>query len=149
MCEELFWCCLSLPLSVTVPVFIPVFSIIGIVKLVENATDYSLVNTTRHALYLPLSPAKKYEGKTTIEGSCSFGDLAQAVAVYVGLHWFDFSVGDFAVMNVVLSLAWLAVAVALSQEFHRREQAAVLNLPPRLYRKLEDRLLVPRSRPFV
>ena len=131
-----------------IAVFIPIFSIIRVVKLVENATDYSLMNTTRHALYLPLSPAKKYEGKTTIEGFFwRFGDLAQAVAVYVGLHVFNFGVRDFAVVNMVLSLAWLAVAFALSREFSRREQEAVLNLPPRLYRELEDHWLVPGS-PF-
>ena len=48
-------------------VFIPIFSIIRLVKIMENSTDYSLMNTTRHALYLPLSAAKTYEGKTTIE----------------------------------------------------------------------------------
>lgn len=129
-------------------VFIPVFSIIRVVKLFENATDYSLMNTTRHALYLPLSPAKKYEGKTTIEAFFwRFGDLAQAVAVYVGLHWFNFDVGQFAMVNMALALAWLGVALALSREFRARELAGALNLPPRLYRRLEDRLVAPGA-PF-
>ena len=129
-------------------VFIPVFSIIRVVKLFENATDYSLMNTTRHALYLPLSPAKKYEGKTTIEAFFwRFGDLAQAVAVYVGLHWFNFDVGQFALVNMVLALVWLLVAVALSGEFRTRELEAGLNLPPRLYRQLEDQLVAPGA-PF-
>jgi AAA family ATP:ADP antiporter len=125
-------------------VFIPIFSIIRVVKLIENATDYSLMNTTRHALYLPLSPAKKYEGKTTIEGFFwRFGDLAQAVAVYVGLNWFDFGVAEFALLNMALALAWLAVAVAVAREFHAREQDVCRNMPPRLYREIEDRQVVP------
>jgi AAA family ATP:ADP antiporter len=129
-------------------VFIPIFSIIRVVKLFENATDYSLMNTTRHALYLPLSPAKKYEGKTTIEAFFwRFGDLAQALAVYVGLHWFNFGVAQFALVNMALSLVWLGVAVALSREFRVRELEAGLNLPPRLYRQLEDRLVAPGA-PF-
>lgn len=130
-------------------VFIPIFSIIRVVKLFENATDYSLMNTTRHALYLPLSPAKKYEGKTTIEGFFwRFGDLAQAVAVYAGLHWFEFDVSDFALVNMALAIAWLAVAMAVSREFRVQAQEACLNLPPRLYREVEDRLLAPGS-PFA
>jgi AAA family ATP:ADP antiporter len=129
-------------------VFIPIFSIIRVVKLFENATDYSLMNTTRHALYLPLSPAKKYEGKTTIEGFFwRFGDLAQALAVYTGLHWFDFGVSEFAMVNMVLALAWLGVAVLVAREFQAEERAACLNLPPRLYREVEDRVLAPGS-PF-
>lgn len=125
-------------------VFIPVFSIIRVVKLIENATDYSLMNTTRHALYLPLSPAKKYEGKTTIEGFFwRFGDLAQAVAVFVGLNYFDFGVAEFAMVNMVLGLAWLAVAVLVAREFHKLEQEVCLNLPPRLVREMEDRVMVP------
>ncbi|MCB1699381.1 MAG: translocase [Pseudomonadales bacterium] len=125
-------------------VFIPIFSIIRVVKLFENATDYSLMNTTRHALYLPLSPAKKYEGKTTIEGFFwRFGDLAQAVAVYVGLHWFDFDVAEFAMLNMLLGVVWLAVAYAVSREFGALERQVCLNLPPRLYRQMEDRQLAP------
>ncbi|MEE4144781.1 MAG: putative Ig domain-containing protein, partial [Halieaceae bacterium] len=125
-------------------VFIPVFSIIRVVKLFENATDYSLMNTTRHALYLPLSPAKKYEGKTTIEGFFwRFGDLAQALAVYAGLHWLDFGVGEFAMVNMVLAMLWLGLAVAVAKQFHVEEKEGGLNLPPRLYRHIGERLVEP------
>jgi AAA family ATP:ADP antiporter len=120
-------------------VFIPIFSIIKLVKMLENSTDYSLMNTARHALYLPLSPAKKYEGKTTIEAFFwRFGDLAQAGAIYVGLNWFAFDVGDFAIINMVLALIWLGVALALSRHYHEREQAAGGNLPPQLVHHIED-----------
>ena len=90
---------------------IPIFSIIRIAKIMENSTDYSLMNTTRHALYLPLSAAQKYEGKTTIEAFFwRFGDLAQAGAIYAGLNWFQFGLAQFAMVNIVLSLVWLGVA---------------------------------------
>jgi len=123
-------------------VFIPIFSIIRLVKILENATDYSLMNTTRHALYLPLSPAKKYEGKTTIEAFFwRFGDLAQAGAIYAGLHWFHFDVGDFALVNMVLALLWLAVALQVSRHYQEREQEVSGNLPPRLVHRIENRQL--------
>jgi len=92
-------------------VFVPVFSLIRIVKIMENSTDYSLMNTTRHALYLPLPVAHKYEGKTTIEAFFwRFGDLAQAGAIYAGLNWFGFGIAQFAAINMLLALVWLAVA---------------------------------------
>ncbi|MFC1696633.1 ATP translocase, partial [Pseudomonadota bacterium] len=76
-----------------------------------NSTDYSLMNTTRHALYLPLPVAHKYEGKTTIEAFFwRFGDLAQAGAIYAGLNWFGFGIAQFAAINMLLALVWLAVA---------------------------------------
>ncbi len=105
--------------------FIPVFSLIQFVKILENSTDYSLMNTARHALYLPLSVAQKYEGKTTIEAFFwRFGDLAQAGAIYAGLNWLQFDIPQFAAMNVVLSVVWLAVAWRLSRHFRIRERAA-------------------------
>ena len=70
------------------------------------------------------------------------------MAVYVGLHWFNFDVGQFALVNMGLALVWLAVAVLLSREFRAREREAGLNLPPRLYRQLEDRLVAPGA-PFL
>ncbi len=121
-------------------VFIPIFSIIRIVKIMENATDYSLMNTTRHALYLPVSRAKKYEGKTTIDAFFwRFGDLLQAGAIYAGLHWFKFDIEHFAMVNMGLALVWLWVAWRISRYYTGKERLVSANLPPRLYHRMEDR----------
>ena len=110
-----------------------------LVKVLENSTDYSLMNTTRHALYLPLSAAKKYEGKTAIEAFFwRFGDLAQAGAIYAGLHWFDFGISHFAVLNVVLGACWLLVAWLVSRQYRDHAEEATANLPPRLVHPPED-----------
>jgi len=125
-------------------VFIPIFSIIRIVKIMENSTDYSLMNTTRHALYLPLSAAKTYEGKTTIDAFFwRFGDLLQAGAIYVGLHWFSFKLEHFAIVNMVLAVIWLWVAWQISRYYTGKERLLSENLPPRLARRMEDRLALP------
>ncbi len=129
-------------------VFIPVFSIIRLVKILENSTDYSLMNTTRHALYLPLNAAEKYEGKTTIEAFFwRFGDLAQAGAIYAGLNWFGFGISQFAMVNMVLALAWLAVAWQVGRRYQAAESHRAANMPPQLYHELEDRFIAP-GRPF-
>lgn len=125
-------------------VFIPVFSLIRVAKILENSTDYSLMNTTRHALYLPLSPAQKYEGKTTIEAFFwRFGDLAQAGAIFAGLHWFRFDISQFALVNVVLSVVWLTVAWRVARMYAAKQKSAGQNLPPRLYRHPRERHLPP------
>jgi AAA family ATP:ADP antiporter len=126
--------------------FIPVFSLIRVVKLVENSTDYSLMNTARHALYLPVSTAQKYEGKTAIETFFwRFGDLLQAGAIYAGLHWLRFDIEQFALLNVALSLAWLMVAWHLSRLFRQKEQVAG-NQPPQIFHEPEPRQLAPGVR---
>jgi AAA family ATP:ADP antiporter len=125
-------------------VFIPVFSIIRIIKLLENSTDYSLMNTVRHALYLPLTAVKKYEGKTTIEAFFwRFGDLAQAGGVYIGLNWLNFEVKHFAMLNMVLALAWLFVAWQIGKLFGHQEANKSANMPPRLVHAIEDRYAPP------
>jgi AAA family ATP:ADP antiporter len=124
--------------------FLPVFSILRVVKILENSTDYSLMNTTRHALYLPLSPAQKYEGKTAIEAFFwRFGDLLQAGAIYAGLNWFQYGIEEFAVFNMMLAAAWLVVAWELSRLYRGKEQAVSAPHPPRLHRPPQPRALPP------
>jgi len=56
--------------------FIPIFTLIRIVKIAENGIDYSLTSTLRQALFLPTSREVKYEGKTAIDTFFwRFGDL--------------------------------------------------------------------------
>ncbi len=125
-------------------VFVPIFSLFQLVKIMENSTDYSLMNTSRHALYLPLSTAQKYEGKTTIEAFFwRFGDLGQAAMIYAGLNWFQFGVSQFAMVNVVLSLAWLAVAWKVGKGYQAKQVERGDNLPPRLHHRPRDRYLPP------
>lgn len=124
--------------------FVPIFSIIRIAKIMENSTDYSLMNTTRHALYLPLSAAQKYEGKTTIEAFFwRFGDLAQAGVIYAGLHWFHFGIVQFALLNMVLSVVWLGVAWMVAREYGKKQEVAGRHIPPRLHHRPRDRFLPP------
>ena len=75
-------------------VFVPIFSIIRLVKISENSVNYSLMNTTRHALFLPVDRDAKYEGKTAIDTFFwRVGDLIEAGVVFAGLHWLDWQAG--------------------------------------------------------
>jgi AAA family ATP:ADP antiporter len=103
--------------------FLPVFSLIYLYKIAENSTDYSVQSTTRHTLFLPLSRAKKYNGKTFIETLVwRLGDLIQALLVYVGLNVFGFGIAHFAIVNFILSLLWLVVALAIGMHYKQLRQ---------------------------
>ena len=128
--------------------FVPIFSIIRLVKIAENSVDYSLMNTTRQALFLPVSRDAKYEGKTAIDTFFwRFGDLVQAGVVYAGLHWLHWSASQFAILNLALALVWLALAVAIGKEFMHMARENVTNLAPEAVRPIDDLLCEP-GQPF-
>ena len=99
-------------------VFVPVFTAVRVVKMIENSLNYSLQNTARHALLLPTDEEAKYAGKTAIDTLFwRLGDLLQAAVVWVGYEWLSANAGQFALMNLGLSLLWLAVAVAIGRRY--------------------------------
>jgi AAA family ATP:ADP antiporter len=94
---------------------IPVVAVVRTAKILENATDYSLNNMVRHALFLPTSREAKYKGKAATDTFfVRFGDMLQAVIVYVGTM-LSFTMSGFATVNVVLVLVWMVVAVMIYQ----------------------------------
>ncbi len=92
--------------------FFPIFSLIRILMTAENSANYSIQNTTRHALFLPVPRKLKYLGKTTIDTFFfRFGDLLYGGFIFVGTQYFDWSVthfiaGNFILAIVLFSLAW-------------------------------------------
>jgi AAA family ATP:ADP antiporter len=104
------------------------------VKIAENATDYSVMNTARQLVWLPTSRDEKYKAKQAIDTFfVRTGDLLQAALVFAGTTWLDLGARGFAVANVVLTAAWLGVAFLLLGEYGRvmrkRVEAAAGGLP--------------------
>ena len=94
--------------------------IIRAVKTAENATDYSLQNTVKQALYLPTSREAKYKAKAAIDVFfVRFGDAGSALLVSVGLHALSFGVSQLAYVSVGLSAVWIAICVGIARE-HRK-----------------------------
>ena len=128
--------------------FIPVFSIVRAVKIVENGVDTSLVSTIRQGLFLPTSRETKYEGKTAIDTFFwRFGDLIQGGAIYVGVKFFSFGTSEFALMNFALGLIWIGVALVIAKEYCRVVAANATSLPPVLHHPIPDLALTP-GQPF-
>lgn len=98
--------------------FIPVLSVVRWAKTAENATDYSLQNTVRHALFLPTTREEKYKAKQAIDTVFwRAGDVLSAGVVFVGARLLALRTGHFAVVNLGLIAAWLVVAFVIGRRY--------------------------------
>jgi AAA family ATP:ADP antiporter len=90
------------------------FGVVRWIKTAENATDYSLMNTARQLLWLPTSREEKYKAKQAIDTFfVRAGDVLSAAVVYMGTAVLHLGPDAFAMANVVLTLAWMGVALLL------------------------------------
>jgi AAA family ATP:ADP antiporter len=111
--------CISL-FSYGIIAFYPVLSIILMAKVAENATDYSLNNTVRAMLFLPLSTEEKFSAKQVIDSFfVRTGDVLAGIMVFVGLHFFLLSTQGFVVMNGVLVIIWMVLAISVGRRYRR------------------------------
>jgi AAA family ATP:ADP antiporter len=110
--------------SYTAMALVPLLPMIKAMKIAENATDYSLNNTARHVLWLPMASATTHKAKPTIDSLfVRAGDGFAALTVLVGVQLLALSLEAFLVVNVVLVLAWLVVGLWVVREHARLERA--------------------------
>jgi AAA family ATP:ADP antiporter len=96
---------------------VPVLWVIKTMKIVENATDYSIQNTARHVLWLPLSQEVTFKAKPTIDSLfMRAGDGLAALTVLVGHQVFSFGFRSYFVVNVGLIVIWFGLAVWIAKE---------------------------------
>jgi ATP:ADP antiporter, AAA family len=89
-------------------------SIVRWIKTAENATDYSLMNTARQLLWLPTMREEKYKAKQAIDTFfVRGGDVISAAVVYLGTSVMHLTAAEFAGVNVVLTLLWIALAIRI------------------------------------
>ena len=102
----------------------PVFAFIWWAKVLENSTDYSLMNTVRGALYLPTSREAKYKAKQAIDTFCvRFGDVMSSLTVFVTVGILSLGLRKMATFNIALVVVWLLLAVGIARE-HKKLTAA-------------------------
>ncbi|MBR9913195.1 MAG: hypothetical protein GYB33_22880 [Gammaproteobacteria bacterium] len=88
-----------------------------VAKTAENATNYSVTNTARHILWLPVARESLYKAKAAIDTMCvRFADGLAAITVIIGTRFFDASLRDFFIVNIVLILLWLLIAILILRE---------------------------------
>ncbi len=106
--------------SYTAMAFVPILAIVKAMKIAENSTDYSINNTARNVLWLPVSAEMKYKGKPMIDSLfVRMGDGIAALTVLVGVQMLALSTQSFFILNVVLVFIWIAFAFMVIRE-HRR-----------------------------
>lgn len=104
---------------------IPSLMIVRWMKITENATDYSLQNTVRQMLFLPLTREEKYAGKQTIDTFfVRSGDMLSAGLVYLGSSVLLWNARDFAVANLLLAIPWLVLAIFVGRGYRQRIAAS-------------------------
>ena len=97
-------------------VAMPLLVYVRAAKLLENSVDYSIQQTTRHALFLPTSREAKYKAKAAIDSFFwRMGDMLQAGVVFVGTQ-LAFGVREFATFNVVMTIVWLGLVGTIARE---------------------------------
>jgi AAA family ATP:ADP antiporter len=103
----------------------PVLAVVKLMKIAENATDYSINNTARHVLWLPVPPGMTYQGKPAIDTLVTrIGDGMAAVTVVVGVQVLDLATDSYFVFNIGLVLVWIAIAFEVIRQHRRLSQEA-------------------------
>ena len=100
--------------------FLPILWVIKSMKVSENATDYSINNTARHVLWLPMSEEVTFKAKPTID-SIFFraGDGFAALTAMLGVQVLSWAVRSYFLLNVGLAAVWLAVGLWVVREHAR------------------------------
>jgi AAA family ATP:ADP antiporter len=110
--------------SYTTMALLPILAIVKMMKIAENATDYSINNTSRHVLWLPVDSLMKFRGKPAIDTLyVRLGDGLAALTVLVGVQFLSLATRQFFIFNVSLVVLWLVFGIMLVRE-HRRASTA-------------------------
>jgi AAA family ATP:ADP antiporter len=113
-------------LSYTVMALLPVLAVVKMMKVAENATDYSINNTARQVLWLPVSSEMKFRGKPAIDTLyVRLGDGLAAVTVLVGVQLLALSTASFFIFNATLVIGWLAFTLMMIREHRKASQGMV------------------------
>ncbi len=109
----------------------PVLMMARYTMIAENSTSYSLQNTTRHALFLPVRREEKYVGKNCIDTFFfRFGDVLSAAAVFLGSSVIGMGLSGFVVTNGVLALLLFWFSWIIGQRNKNVIEENFSNMPP-------------------
>jgi len=86
-------------------------------KVIENGTDYSLMNTTRHALFLITSREDKYKAKTTTDTFFHrAGDVLHSLFIFVGMTYLAINIQKVAIFNIFLAVIFILFGIFIAKE---------------------------------
>lgn len=95
-------------------------------KTMENSTDYSVMNATRHALFLITSREAKYKAKAAIDTFFTrAGDVSSALFVFIVTTFFAVNIENIenvAIFNIALILIWIILCILIARQ-HKKLSA--------------------------
>jgi len=107
-------------ISYSVLAVAPILVVVRWTKILENSTDYSIMNTVSQVLWLPTSREAKYKAKAAIDTFFKrAGDVLQAGIVFAGTT-IGVGIAGFAWLNVALIAVWLYAAGRICREHRKR-----------------------------
>jgi AAA family ATP:ADP antiporter len=107
-------------LSFSVMLVVPLLAVVRTAQAAVNATDYSINNTARHVLWLPMSQEVTFKGKPTIDSLfVRAGDGMAAVTVLLGVQLLSASIRTYMTLNVALTVLWVVAAIWVVREHGR------------------------------
>jgi AAA family ATP:ADP antiporter len=99
---------------------VPILAVVRVMKIAENATDYSINNTARQVLWLPTSVEMKYRAKPAIDTFfVRGGDGLAAATVLIGVQLLDLTTRGFFAFNITLGMLWLGLAAYVARDHAR------------------------------
>jgi ATP:ADP antiporter, AAA family len=106
--------------SYSLMAIIPALGVIKVMKIAENATDYSINNTAKQVLWLPTTREMKYKAKAAIDTLfVRFGDGLAALTVFVVINQLKLPVRVMFVLNIALVVVWIVLGISIVRQ-HRR-----------------------------
>ncbi len=95
-------------------------AVVRALKLAENSTDYSIMNTGKAMLWLPTTREEKYKGKQTVDTFfVRFGDFVAGILFIAGTTVLGLGVRKVAGVNLIIVGVWL-VLTFLVLRYHSR-----------------------------
>jgi len=99
----------------------PVLAWFAIVKTADNSIDYSVANTTKQILFLPLDRFTRYEGMLAINTFFTrFGDLIQGGVIFLVISVMSLSPMFLVGINIAMCLLWLLTTMKVSRLFRQK-----------------------------
>ncbi len=118
---------------------LPVLAAARFIMIAENSFSYSLMSTTRHALFLPVNRDEKYVGKQTIDTFFfRFGDMLSGALVFFASAILGLGITAFVATNIALAVILLFLAISIGRQHIGVISKNLGNLPPALTEPVAD-----------
>jgi AAA family ATP:ADP antiporter len=99
---------------------VPIFAVVMAMKVFDDANDYSINNTARNVLWLPIPSITKFKAKPAIDSLfLRAGDGFSALTIVVGVQLLHLTNAGLFAFTVALVVIWLLFSLIVVREHAR------------------------------